>query len=151
MNDSLSRPVALALMFLLGLTVFLAGFLGIELQHAYAVPRAQVRGNIRAAAAHYHLSAAKTRWIVAKGVHIVFVGHTGHGESGGHVSSGHPGGCYGLFQFGRSWKHKPGMGMAPGHHHIDWRRCGKCSCWRFVKVYKIAGRRGIKKHWRATY
>lgn len=131
-------------MTVMGAFIVLLGFAG----PAHGLTRSQVRGNLKAAARHYHLSGAQTRWIVRKGVHIVFVGHTGHGESGGHVHSGHTWGCYGLFQFGPGWKHHGGFA---GHHHADWRGCGKCSCYRFVKVYKVGGRSAIRRHWRATY
>jgi hypothetical protein len=110
--------------------------------------RAEVRVELKAAARFYHLSAAKTRWIVAKGIHIVFVGHTGYGESNGNTNTGHRNGCYGLFQFGAGWKHNITLA---GVHYRDFRSSGRGSIYRFVKVYKVGGRAKILQHWRATY
>ena len=110
--------------------------------------RTQVRHYLTDAAHVYRLSPARTRWIVAKGVHIVFVGHTGYGESNGSTSTGRIHGCYGLFQFGIGWKHHLTVG---GLHYNDFRKSGRASCYRFVRVYQQGGTAAILRHWRATY
>ena len=97
---------------------------------------------LKTAARHYHLSAARTRWIVRKGLHII------HGESRGNVHTGSSHGCLGLFQFDTGWKHH----ITIGHRHYrDFRWSGRASCFRFVKVYKVGGKRAIRRHWRATF
>jgi len=128
---------------------FACGYAGMLLhpEVAEGMTRSQVRTDLTAAAKWYHLSPFDTRWIVAKGIHIVFVGHTGHGESNGHTATGHINGCYGLLQFGASWKRHITIG---GRHYADFRKSGRASCFRFVRVYKVGGRRAIQRAWAAT-
>ena len=126
-------------MTMLGLFVVVVGLVPTP---AHAMTRTQVKSTLTSAARYYHLSAAKTRWIVAKGLHIAW------GESRYHTNTGHLNGCYGLFQFGPGWKHHITIG---GVYYADFRKSGRGSAWRFVKVYKVGGKRAIRRYWRATY
>jgi hypothetical protein len=127
----------------IALVVALLLALGVTPAHAATtLTRSQVRGYITAAADHYHLSAASTRWVLSRGLRIV------ERESHFHPHSVNKHtGATGLFQFMPSWKHKRGMGFAPGHHHKDWRLCGECSCWRAVKAYRAGGKAAWHRAW----
>ena len=105
-------------------------------EHAFGYPAKVTRWTptIRAAAKHYHLSAADTRWVVTKGLGIIYR------ESRGNERTGHVRGCYGLLQFNRGWI----------RHSSDWRGNGKASVYRFVKVLHDGGRRAVARHWAAT-
>ena len=96
---------------------------------------------IRAAARYYHLTPSDTRWAVAKGLGII------DRESGG-SSTARNGSCVGLFQFNAGWKRHITIG---GRHYADFRKSGRASCFRFVRVYKVGGRRAIRRHWRVSY
>jgi hypothetical protein len=96
---------------------------------------------IRAACRYYHISAANTSWAVSKGLGIIYR------ESRGNTNTGHLNGCYGLWQFGSSWRHHITLG---GVHYADFRRSGRGSCFRFVKVLHIGGRAAVSRAWAAT-
>jgi hypothetical protein len=113
--------------------------------HGYTARVERWRPVLKAAARHYHLSAADTRWGVANGLRIIKRESHGHAGSVNRRSR-----CTGLFQFIGSWTHRRGQGIAPGHHHRDWRLCGTCSCYRFMRVLKVGGRAKVRQHWSAS-
>jgi hypothetical protein len=111
---------------------------------AFALPSKVTRWTpvIRAAAAHEHLSAADTRWLLAKLPGVIYREH------GGSESRGR-GSCVGLLQYDAGWQHHGGW--YPGHHHADWRLCGKCSIYRLAWGFKHSSGRGwVRAKWAAT-
>jgi len=109
--------------------------------HGYPAKVTRWEPTIRAAAHFYRLSAADTRWAVTNGLHIIY------GESRGNTNTGHINGCFGLFQFNTSWTHHTTLA---GVHYADFRRSGRGSVYRFVKVLHIGGRAAVRRHWAAT-
>jgi len=102
-----------------------------------------------AVAKHYHIGKKGRAWLRRAVVDIVY---TGAHESGGSTNCT-TGSHVGIFQFNTSWhltkwqkKLKKKM-----HFKRDWRRSGKLSIYRFVKVYQVAGKSKIKQHWVKTY
>ena len=117
-----------------------------------------------AAAKYYHVYSP---FIVTKALHIMA------GENGGSEHSKTSRSCIGLFQFDGGWIHsyygkhfraplsahlirihvvKNSKGQLVWRNHPkDWRQCGTCSIYRFMKSYHDGGLRTIKSHWRATY
>ena len=98
---------------------------------------------IKAAAKHEHLSAADTRWLLAKVPGIIAR------ENGGSEHSKTWRSCIGLLQYDRGWQHHGGW--YPGHHHADWRQCGKCSIYRLAWGFRHGhGRAFVRAKWRST-
>ena len=108
--------------------------------HGYPLQVTRWEPTIRAAAHFYRLSAADTRWAVTNGLHIIY------GESRGGTGE-QSGSCRGLFQFSASWRHHITLG---GIHYADFRKSGRGSVYRFVKVLHIGGRRAVRRAWAAT-
>jgi hypothetical protein len=100
---------------------------------------AQVTAALKQAAAYYGLTAAQTEWVAATGARIAYRESTYRPYAVN--SSNHAG----LFQFSGAW----GSG-ACSHGANDWRVCGICSCYRFVRVYKEGGEAAVARHWAAT-
>lgn len=93
------------------------------------------RGVIRAEMASQNIPAAERAWLEKAALRCI------NGESRGNPMAGvarHKK-YQGLFQFSPAF--------CRGR---DMRHSGYWSCRRFVKVYKQAGKRGIRRHWRAT-
>ena len=114
-----------------------------EGEHGGVWTRAKTEGVLAAACEYYDIG-SDTDWLVAKGVHIVYDGAE---NRGGVCDLKNPSSsATGLFQFLKAW----GTGSC-SHGASDWRACGTCSCYRFVRVFSESGKSGIAGHWAATY
>jgi hypothetical protein len=91
---------------------------------------------------YYKITGSDKTWIVAKGFHII------HGECGSHRTwiKNTSSSATGLLQFLKGW------GTSKCVHGVpDFRKCGTCSCYRFIRAYKEGGVKTIKSAWAATY
>jgi phosphopantetheinyl transferase (holo-ACP synthase) len=91
---------------------------------------------------YYEIKGSTKTWLVAKGLHIT------HGENRGHVTwlKNTSSSATGLFQFLKEW------GTYKCKHGVsDFRKCGTCACYRFIKAYHDGGDATLRGAWAATY
>lgn len=101
--------------------------------------RSQVSGALASACDYYQITEPDRTWIIQAGLSVAYKESTF--QVNVHNSTNH----VGLLQFSGSW----GSGKCK-HDVADWRECGHCSCYRFVKVLKDGGRDAIYDHWAQT-
>lgn len=100
--------------------------------------RSEVASVLKGSAISQGLTGSDVTFVVDKGVHIVFDGGSGSGESGGNTKAKN-GQYLGLFQMGSDW------GSASDRFNGAW------ACRRFVKTYVEGGTSALVRHWKATY
>lgn len=132
---------------LLIVTVLLAVLLAPTIASAHYT-RAKTRKTIAEAGRYYHLKHRQIVWLQTSGIDIIY-GPGAH-ESNGSERAGAGRACVGILQFNRSWGIGRYIPRHLHHRHADWRKCGKCSLYRFVLVYKQGGKPAIRRHWAAT-
>jgi len=122
------------------IVAFLVAVLTPSAAFAYPARVHRWEPTLRAACRFYHLDRWDTHWAVSKGLGII------DRESGGSPTARN-GSCVGIFQFNAGWRHHITLG---GVHYADFRRSGRGSCYRFVKVLRVGGRRAVARAWSAT-
>jgi hypothetical protein len=121
-----------------------------SIAQAATYSRAKTRAIVTEAGRYYGLSRSERIWLKRAAIDIIYDG--AHESSGGALT-GLRKSCKGILQYDGGWNQVASVrrhGKHHNHRNGDWRLCGDCSLWRFVRTYDVGGKAAIRKHWKAT-